>query len=104
MSNPSIKQWFNPAAYVAPQPFTYGDSAPYSLFGPGYSDWDMSIFKDFRLTERFRLQFRSDFFNTINHPSFNNPASNISVPTQVGQIFSTSSAPRSIQFALRLSF
>ena len=104
VSNPSINQWFNPAAFAVPQPFTYGNSAPYSLFGPGYSDWDMSIFKEFHLNERFRLQFRSDFFNTFNHPSFSNPASNISVPSQVGQIFSTSSAPRSIQFALRLSF
>lgn len=104
VSNPSINQWFNPAAYAVPQPFAYGNSAPNSLFGPGYTDWDMSLFKDFRLNERFRLQFRSDFFNTLNHPSFSNPASNISVPSQVGQIFSTSSDPRSIQFALRLSF
>ena len=104
VSSPSINQWFNPAAFAVPQTFTYGDSAPYSLFGPGYSNWDMSIFKDFRLNERFRLQFRSDFFNTFNHPSFSNPASNISVTTQVGHIYSTSSDPRSIQFALRLSF
>ena len=104
VSNPSINGWFNPAAYAVPQPFAYGNSAPNSLFGPGYSNWDMSLFKDFRLNERFRLEFRSDFFNALNHPSFSNPASNISEPTQVGQIFSTSSDPRSIQFALRLSF
>ena len=104
VSNPSINQWFNPAAFQLPQPFAYGNSAPNSLFGPGYSNWDMSIFKNFRLNERFRLQFRSDWFNAINHPTFGNPHSNISVPSTVGKITGTSNDPRSIQFALRLSF
>jgi hypothetical protein len=102
--NPSILQWFNSAAFTLPQQFTFGNSAPYSLFGPGFKNWDMSVFKTFRMTERFRLEFRSDFFNTLNHPSFSNPSANISVPTQVGQIFGTTSSPRSIQFALRLTF
>ena len=104
VANPSIRQWFNPAAFALPQQFAFGNSAPYSLFGPGFKNWDMSVFKTFRMTERFRLEFRSDFFNTLNHPNFSLPSSNISVPTQVGQIFSTSADPRSIQFALRLTF
>lgn len=103
VANPSINGYFNPAAFAVPQPYTYGNVAPDSLFGPSYTDWDMSLFKDFHLTERFRLQFRSDFFNTLNHPSFGNPDANISSP-DVGKIFGTSSAPRAIQFAARLSF
>lgn len=104
VANPSILQWFNPSAFALPQQFTFGDSAPYSLFGPRYSDWDMSAFKEFRLTERFRMEFRSDFFNTLNHPSFSNPAANISVTSTVGKISSTASSSRAIQFALRLTF
>lgn len=104
VSSPSLTNWFNPAAYTLPPEFAFGDSAPYSLFGPDYSEWDMSILKDFHLNERFTLQFRSDFFNTLNHPSFGNPDSNISVPSTVGRIFSTSNSQRAIQFALRLSF
>lgn len=103
VSNPSLAQWFNPAAFALPQPFTYGDSAPYSLFGPGYSVWDTSIFKRFSLTERYKLQFRADFFNALNHPNFGNPNSNISVPSRVGTIASAGS-PRDIQLGLRLSF
>jgi len=103
VANPSINGYFNPAAFTTPQPYTYGNVAPYSLFGPSYTDWDMSLFKTFQLTERFRLQFRSDFFNTLNHPSFGNPDANISSP-DVGKIFGTSSSPRAIQFAARLSF
>ena len=41
--------------------------------GPGFSRLDLSLFKDFKLTERFRLQFRSEFFNILNHPNFNAP-------------------------------
>ncbi|MGD0128379.1 MAG: hypothetical protein ABSF46_23720 [Terriglobia bacterium] len=104
VSNPSHQQWFNPAAFAVPQPYTFGDSAPNSLYGPGFSNWDMGIFKIFPLSERIRLQFRAELFNWLNHPSFGNPNSDISVPSQVGQIISTSSNPRSVQFALRLDF
>ena len=62
------------------------------------------MFKNFVFLERWNLQFRSEFFNTLNHASFSNPQSNISVPTQVGKILSTSTNPRVVQFALRLEF
>jgi hypothetical protein len=64
----------------------------------------MGVFKTFPLYERSTLQFRSEFFNTLNHANFSNPQSNISVPSQVGRILSTSTGPRVVQFALRLEF
>jgi hypothetical protein len=100
----SINGWFNPQAFAVPAPFTYGNSAPNSLWGPGLVTWDMGAFKNFRFFERWNLQFRSEFFNTLNHANFSNPQSNISVPTQVGKIVSTSTGPRVVQFALRLEF
>jgi hypothetical protein len=103
-TSPGINGWFNPAAYALPTQFAYGNSAPNSLWGPGLVTWDMGAFKNFRFFERWNLQFRSEFFNTLNHPSFSNPQSNISVPTQVGKIVSTSTGPRVVQFALRLEF
>lgn len=103
VSNPSLSRWFNPGAFALPQPFTYGNSAPYSLFGPDFVNWDTAVFKQFSLTERFKLQFRTEFFNALNHPNFGNPNSDISVPTQVGTITSAGS-PRNIQFSLRLTF
>ena len=104
MASPSVSRWFNPAAYTLPAQFAYGNSAPNSLWGPGLVTWDMGVFKNFALYEHSTLQFRSEFFNTLNHPSFNNPQSNISVPSQVGTILSTSTGPRVVQFALRLEF
>lgn len=103
LPNPTLTQWFNPAAFAVPQPFTFGNSAPYSLFGPRYANWDTGVFKNFTIKELFRIQFRSEFFNALNHPNFGNPAANISVPAQVGRITSASGS-RNIQFALRLEF
>jgi hypothetical protein len=103
-ANRSIVQWFNPAAYAVPQPFTFGNSARNSLFGPNLFRWDNGFIKNTRITERLNLEFRAEFFNILNHPSFDVPASNISVPSQVGRITSTVSTARDIQFGMRLSF
>jgi hypothetical protein len=95
----TIARWFNPAAFTTPAEFTYGNSARNLLFGPGYFNWDTAVFKNTALTEQLVLQFRAEFF-----ANFGLPAANISVPTQVGRITSTSNTPRDIQFGLRLSF
>jgi hypothetical protein len=50
-----------------------GGAQPSQFTGPGYHKLDFSIFKNFRLTERFRMEFRSEFFNILNHPNFNAP-------------------------------
>jgi hypothetical protein len=104
VSNRSVERWFNPAAFAVPAPFTFGNSGRNILFGPGFFRWDNGIFKNTHLTERVNLEFRAEFFNLTNHPSFDVPASNISVPSQVGRISATTSTPRDIQFGMRLSF
>ena len=103
LSNRSISQWFNVAAYAAPVPYLYGNSAPTSLWGPGFNNWDLAVFKSTPIRERISLQFRSEFFNILNHPNFDVPASNISARTTVGRITSASD-PRNLQFSLRLLF
>jgi hypothetical protein len=56
-----------------PDPGTFG-SMPRNLFrGPGLDAWDLSVVKDWRLAERTKIQFRTEFFNVLNHPSFANP-------------------------------
>jgi hypothetical protein len=62
---------------------------------------DMSLHKDFPLTERFRLQFRSDFVNAFNHVQYNAP--NTSLGSTMGQITSAQ-PPRNIQLALKLYY
>ncbi|MGA2427239.1 MAG: TonB-dependent receptor [Candidatus Acidiferrum sp.] len=86
--------------------------------GPGFHRLDMSLFKDIKFSERFRLQFRAEFFNIFNHPNFNAPnfggngvvaisnSGNYNSST-FGEIGSTRDAPydpRQIQFALKLFY
>ena len=103
-SSRSIAQWFNPAAYAVPQVFTFGNSARNSLFGPNLFRWDNGFIKNTKITERLNLEFRTEFFNILNHPSFDVPAANISVPSQVGRVTGTVSTARDVQFGMRLSF
>jgi hypothetical protein len=100
----SINQWFNPAAFRVPEPFTFGNTARNAFFGPNIVAWDGAIFKNTMITERLNSSLRFEFFNLPNRANFGNPQANISVPTTVGQITGTSTAARTIQFGLRLEF
>jgi hypothetical protein len=57
----------NPNAYVEPTALTFGDSGRNSVRNPGYTNWNMSLFKNIKFTERFSLQFRAEAFNVFNH-------------------------------------
>src|SRR6201997_1295824 len=73
--------------------------------GPFQQNWDFSLIKHFRLTERQNLRFTADFFNLWNHANFANPASaDLENPGAFGKINSTVGTPRLIQFSLRYSF
>ncbi len=84
---------------------TFGNAGIGIVRGPGQSDLDLSLMKLFQVPawESARLEFRTDFFNTLNHPSFSNPTLD---PTQgtFGVILSETVNPRVVQFALKLSF
>lgn len=107
-------QWINPSAFAPPQPWGWGNSQPYSVFGPGSSDWDMSLQKYFRVPipklESSRLQFRADFFDAFNHFNLGNPDTTIAdtqdgglpVPT-AGKIYG-GSGNRTVQLGLKFEF
>jgi hypothetical protein len=81
---------------------TYGDVGKGAFTGPDLINWDMGIFKNFRLTERFKLQFRAEFFNIFNRANLLDPGANKSA----GGFGSIQSAndPRIAQLALKLNF
>ena len=87
-----------------PLPTMFGNSGAGIILGPGNFNWDISIVKTFHITERQTMIFRSEFFNTFNHPQFANPAVAIDSPATFGQITATSVNPRLIQFALKYLF
>jgi hypothetical protein len=82
----------------------YGNSGVGVVLGPGQFNWDISLVKMTKLTERHALQFRTEFFNAFNHAQFNNPGTATSTPTTFGVITGTSVNPRLIQFALKYLF
>ncbi len=97
-----LQQYFNPAVFVLPPVGQYGNLGRNTLYGPGSSNVDASLFRKFQVTERASLQFRGEFFNALNHPNFANPVANIGSAT-VGHILSAS-GPRVLQFGLKFLF
>jgi len=61
---------YNPAAFVAPQGLTFGDAGRNFLNNPHRLDWDMSLLKNFKITEASNLEFRLEGFNVFNHTQF----------------------------------
>ncbi|MGH9445303.1 MAG: TonB-dependent receptor plug domain-containing protein, partial [Terriglobia bacterium] len=92
----------NPAAFALPALGTFGTVSKDSFWGPGSFTWDMGLFKNIPLTERFNLQFRAEFFNVFNHVNFNNPTASVS-SGGFGTI-SGAGDPRIGQLALKLTF
>ena len=96
--------FINPAAFSIPATGHFGTCRPYSVHGPGYQTVDLSLFKSFATTESTRLEFRSEFFNALNHANFAAPSSYIGNPGSFGKVYGTVGDPREIQFALKFYF
>jgi hypothetical protein len=109
ISSPAVTHWFNTALdaagapWATPAQYTYGNAGRGILRGPGRSNIDFSVFKEFPLAEKYRLQFRGEFFNILNHPQFDLPNGTIGSP-RAGVISGTVGTPRDIQFSLRMTF
>ena len=97
------QKWFDATAFVHPPSGTDGLVGRNSLTGPGISNLDFSLFKNFAVTERQNVQFRAEFFNLFNHPSFDIPVNDFNSPA-VGQIHNTRLPNRQVQFALKYTF
>jgi hypothetical protein len=107
----TVQRWFDVSCFVAPPPGRFGNSGMNILEGPGMMVHNVTLFKEFRLSERMRFDFMAMANNIFNHPNFINPASNISVPGQAGTISLTPdlysgerAGPRMIEMRARLRF
>jgi len=101
---PSVgMQWFGQSSFVQPAAGTFGNcSAQGPVIGPGYSDFDISMQKNFPITESIRIQFRTDFLNIFNHPNFAVP--NDTCCTGTFGVVSATQDARQLQFALKFYF
>jgi hypothetical protein len=128
----SMSQWLNPAAFTPQAAGTPGDERNEALYGPHTRRADLSLFKNFAITETMTAQFRAECYNISNTPNFEAPSSTISswnpgpehsaanpiseVGLLPGDIATTSGGfgtitstvtninPRQFQFALKLLF
>jgi hypothetical protein len=92
----------------------FGNSGIGEVIGPNQNNWDLALIKRTSLSERVKLDFRAEFFNAFNHPQFANPDldAGLSAPelglvapnSNFGVITATSTSPRIIQLALKLTF
>ena len=111
-AKPCVAQtFFNTCAFTDPPLGSFGDVSRNSVQGPGLQTWDFSIFKNFPITERTKVEFRAEFFNVFNHPNLqfvkSGPQNSIDTTTfgtpQFG-FLTAARDPRQIQFALKFSF
>jgi Carboxypeptidase regulatory-like domain/TonB dependent receptor len=97
--------FINPAAFSAPTLGTFGSCRPRAWHGPGIETGDLSLFKSFPIVREYRIETRFEAFNAFNHPSFGNPAANISSSgANFGKVTSTTVAPRVLQIAAKFYF
>jgi hypothetical protein len=117
LENPTRKLWYNPQAFQrvtcnlpARQDLCHFGNLGYQPFqSPSQRNLDFSMFKNFYFGERYSLQFRSEFFNALNTPYFGQPngigfsTTNSLVPdaARMGEVRSTRTPPRIIQFGLK---
>jgi hypothetical protein len=106
MVNGNVNQWFNPAAFLLPPSGTYGNAGRDILEGPHLWEFDASVVKTTAISERFKLEFRTEFFNLFNHANLGMPVvamfSSGSVSPNAGAITYTATTQREIQFGLKL--
>jgi hypothetical protein len=100
-----LQRYFDTSVFSAPGPFEFGNTGRTlpDVREPGLRNFDVSLFKNFRLRETVSFQFRAEFFNVTNTPQFGAPGGAFGNPT-FGTINSQANDPRDIQLALKLVF
>ena len=102
----TLQAWFDPSAFHQQAPGTFGNAGRFSLVAPGSINWDMAVSREFPFRERWRLNFRADFFNIMNHANWLLPptGNTISITSGTFGQVTTFGAPRVIQMSMKLFF
>jgi hypothetical protein len=100
----TLEHWLDPTAFELPPLGSFGNAGVGIVRAPKYGNLDVSVGKRFPLAGGKYLDFRTEFFNFLNHPSFSPPARDFSTPSTFGLITSTVSQSRNLEFALKFVF
>jgi hypothetical protein len=99
----TVDRWYDVAAFATPAQFNFGTSSRSVIRAPGLVNLDLLIARNFQLTERFRIEFRSEMYNASNSVHFGRPNVQTNA-AQAGRITTTQVPNRQVQFGLRLVF
>jgi len=98
-----LNRYFDTSVFSQPPPFTFGNLSPRvaDIRTDRTRNFDLSLFKEFKPTERFRVQFRAEFLNAFNTPRFGSPNTTVTSGS-FGIITSQGNSPRQTQFGLKM--
>lgn len=100
-----LNAYFDPTVFSQAPNFTFGNVGRFlpDVRNPGVHNFDYSLFKNFRVTERANVQFRAEAFNFTNSPTWNAPGTTVNAPGSFG-VITSASGQRQVQLALVASF
>ena len=99
----SLDQFYDKAAFAGVTQARFGTVGRNTLRGPGAINLDLSLFRDFPITERIKLQFRAEAFNFTNTPHFDDPTNNFNSAAFM-RITSAVADQRTFRFGLRTTW
>jgi hypothetical protein len=99
----TAEEWFNPLAFSAPAPYTFGNTGRNTVYGPGQQTLDLAIARRFKMTEGTNFQLRMEAFNSLNKVNLGTPNRFVNT-AQFGTITESSTPGRQVQLSARISF
>jgi hypothetical protein len=111
VADPNVFQWFNTAAFAQNNPATGqpvdGNASRNAFRSPGFKNLDLAIFRTFKLTERFNMEFRAEASNALNVANYNTPNATVAA-SNFGKITGATGngtgSMRQLQLGLRLTY
>lgn len=101
-SERTLARWFDTSAFAVPAPFSFGNAPRSALRGDSTQQVDLTLSKEFAVTERWKVEARGEFYNALNHATFELPG-RVLGSSDFGAVLSAR-APRTVQLGLRLAF
>jgi Carboxypeptidase regulatory-like domain len=98
----TLNEWFDTSSFAAPNYGFFGDASNGTIRGPGYTSFNVSLYKTFPIKDRLSTQFRAEAFNVANHPNFLNVDTGLG-DGSYGQVTSAGD-PRILEFALKILY
>ena len=101
-----LDRWFDTSVFSQPAPYTLGNLSPLvtNLRNHYTNNLDLSLFKQYQATEKLKVQFRAEAFNSLNRVRFGSPNTNVNGGANFGRVTTQSNSPRQLQFGLKLIF